>query len=188
MVIEPANWNGRASEVKGSVSGEIERKEEREAHRFSSRKVSINQIFENSNNFYIILLFSETNIGILIMNKFGIRVILSNWSQHCCCCCCCFLFIYLFIYFNFDAQTMHLILDFEWRVCVFLFKYIILIILFMMKFFFFFFSFVFRMKFVFSCNLCRYNELEQPVCRVCDIILKSESHWDSHQVSHNIDM
>ena len=187
MVIEPANWNGRASEEKGSVSGEIERKEEREAHRFSSRKVSINQIFENSNNFYIILLFSETNIGILIMNKFGIRVILSNWSQHCCCCCCCFLFIYLFIYFNFDAQTMHLILDFEWRVCVFLFKYIILIILFMMKFF-FFFSFVFRMKFVFSCNLCRYNELEQPVCRVCDIILKSESHWDSHQVSHNIDM
>ena len=93
---------------------------------------------------------------------------------------------YLFIYFNFDAQTMHLILDFEWRVCVFLFKYIILIILFMMKYF--FFSFVFRMKFVFSCNLCRYNELEQPVCRVCDIILKSESHWDSHQVSHNIDM
>ncbi|KAK7852634.1 hypothetical protein CFP56_038575 [Quercus suber] len=33
-----------------------------------------------------------------------------------------------------------------------------------------------RMKF-------RYNELEQPVCRVCDIVLKSESHWDAHPVS-----
>ncbi|KAF3966378.1 hypothetical protein CMV_009519 [Castanea mollissima] len=35
--------------------------------------------------------------------------------------------------------------------------------------------------------LVRYNELEQPVCRVCDLVLKSESHWDAHQVSrkHN---
>ncbi|KAK7836639.1 zinc finger protein 830 [Quercus suber] len=31
--------------------------------------------------------------------------------------------------------------------------------------------------------LVRYNELEQPVCRVCDLVLKSESHWDAHQVS-----
>lgn len=31
--------------------------------------------------------------------------------------------------------------------------------------------------------LVRYNELEQPVCRVCDVVLKSESHWDAHQVS-----
>ncbi|XP_041002426.1 zinc finger protein 830 isoform X1 [Juglans microcarpa x Juglans regia] len=31
--------------------------------------------------------------------------------------------------------------------------------------------------------LVRYNELEQPVCRVCDIVLKSESLWDAHQAS-----
>ncbi|KAB1211341.1 hypothetical protein CJ030_MR6G021469 [Morella rubra] len=31
--------------------------------------------------------------------------------------------------------------------------------------------------------LVRYNELEQPVCRVCDIALKSESLWDAHQAS-----
>ncbi|WVZ14636.1 hypothetical protein V8G54_012202 [Vigna mungo] len=29
----------------------------------------------------------------------------------------------------------------------------------------------------------RYNEFDQPVCRVCDVVLKSESLWDAHQVS-----
>ena len=32
-------------------------------------------------------------------------------------------------------------------------------------------------------NLRRYNELEQPVCRVCDIVMKSEAYWDAHQSS-----
>ncbi|CAI8586062.1 unnamed protein product [Vicia faba] len=31
--------------------------------------------------------------------------------------------------------------------------------------------------------LVRYNESDQPVCRVCDVVLKSESLWDAHQVS-----
>lgn len=31
--------------------------------------------------------------------------------------------------------------------------------------------------------LVRYNEFDQPVCRVCDVILKSESLWDAHQAS-----
>ncbi|XP_022983328.1 zinc finger protein 830-like [Cucurbita maxima] len=31
--------------------------------------------------------------------------------------------------------------------------------------------------------LVRYNELDQPVCRVCDIVLKSEAYWDAHQSS-----
>lgn len=31
--------------------------------------------------------------------------------------------------------------------------------------------------------LVRYNESDQPVCRVCDIVLKSDSHWDAHQAS-----
>ncbi|EXB55789.1 hypothetical protein L484_001594 [Morus notabilis] len=31
--------------------------------------------------------------------------------------------------------------------------------------------------------LVRYNESDEPVCRVCNIVLKSESLWDSHQVS-----
>lgn len=31
--------------------------------------------------------------------------------------------------------------------------------------------------------LVRYNESEQPVCRVCDVVLKSESLWDAHQAS-----
>ncbi|KAG2715214.1 hypothetical protein I3760_03G067000 [Carya illinoinensis] len=31
--------------------------------------------------------------------------------------------------------------------------------------------------------LVRYNELEQPICRVCDVVLKSESLWDAHQAS-----
>ncbi|XP_057972048.1 protein ABA AND ROS SENSITIVE 1 isoform X2 [Malania oleifera] len=31
--------------------------------------------------------------------------------------------------------------------------------------------------------LVRYNEFDQPVCRVCDIVLKSESFWQAHQVS-----
>lgn len=31
--------------------------------------------------------------------------------------------------------------------------------------------------------LVRYNELDQPVCRVCDVVLKSESNWDAHQAS-----
>ncbi|GAU43152.1 hypothetical protein TSUD_246920 [Trifolium subterraneum] len=28
-----------------------------------------------------------------------------------------------------------------------------------------------------------YNEFEQPVCRVCEVVLKSESLWDPHEVS-----
>lgn len=32
-------------------------------------------------------------------------------------------------------------------------------------------------------NAYRYNEFGQPVCRVCDVALKSESLWDAHQVS-----
>ncbi|OIT34004.1 PREDICTED: zinc finger protein 830-like [Nicotiana attenuata] len=31
--------------------------------------------------------------------------------------------------------------------------------------------------------LVRYNEHDQPVCRVCDIVLKSESQWPGHQAS-----
>ncbi|CAL9062475.1 protein ABA AND ROS SENSITIVE 1 [Musa acuminata AAA Group] len=31
--------------------------------------------------------------------------------------------------------------------------------------------------------LVRYNENDQPVCRVCNIVLKSESNWPAHQVS-----
>ncbi|KAL1348540.1 hypothetical protein HN51_024510 [Arachis hypogaea] len=31
--------------------------------------------------------------------------------------------------------------------------------------------------------LVRYNEFNQPVCRVCDLVLKSESIWDAHQIS-----
>ncbi|PSS21450.1 Zinc finger protein [Actinidia chinensis var. chinensis] len=31
--------------------------------------------------------------------------------------------------------------------------------------------------------LVRYNELDQPVCRVCDVVLKSESLWPAHQAS-----
>ncbi|KAA0045858.1 hypothetical protein IC582_024851 [Cucumis melo] len=31
--------------------------------------------------------------------------------------------------------------------------------------------------------LVRYNELDQPVCRVCDMVLKSEVYWDAHQSS-----
>ncbi|XP_022716320.1 zinc finger protein 830 isoform X4 [Durio zibethinus] len=31
--------------------------------------------------------------------------------------------------------------------------------------------------------LVRYNESDQPVCRVCDVALKSVSHWDVHQAS-----
>lgn len=31
--------------------------------------------------------------------------------------------------------------------------------------------------------LVRYNEFDQPVCRVCDVILKSESLWPAHQAS-----
>lgn len=33
------------------------------------------------------------------------------------------------------------------------------------------------------CYAYRYNESDQPVCRVCDVVLKSESIWDAHQVS-----
>ncbi|KAL3523442.1 hypothetical protein ACH5RR_016276 [Cinchona calisaya] len=35
--------------------------------------------------------------------------------------------------------------------------------------------------------LVRYNENDQPVCRVCDVVLKSESLWPAHQASrrHN---
>lgn len=31
--------------------------------------------------------------------------------------------------------------------------------------------------------LVRYNDSDQPVCRVCDVVLKSESNWDAHQAS-----
>ncbi|KAI3665152.1 hypothetical protein L6452_43773 [Arctium lappa] len=31
--------------------------------------------------------------------------------------------------------------------------------------------------------LVRYNESDQPVCRVCDIVLKSDSAWSAHQIS-----
>ncbi|KAF8369683.1 hypothetical protein HHK36_017032 [Tetracentron sinense] len=31
--------------------------------------------------------------------------------------------------------------------------------------------------------LVRYNEFDQPVCRVCDVILKSDSLWPAHQAS-----
>lgn len=31
--------------------------------------------------------------------------------------------------------------------------------------------------------LVRYNEFDQPVCRVCDVTLKSESLWPAHQAS-----
>ncbi|PSS36641.1 Zinc finger protein [Actinidia chinensis var. chinensis] len=31
--------------------------------------------------------------------------------------------------------------------------------------------------------LVKYNELDQPVCRVCDVVLKSESQWPAHQAS-----
>ncbi|KAJ0237212.1 Coiled-coil domain-containing protein 16 [Hirschfeldia incana] len=31
--------------------------------------------------------------------------------------------------------------------------------------------------------LVRYNESDQPVCRVCNMVLKSESLWDVHQAS-----
>ncbi|CAA0813498.1 zinc ion binding [Striga hermonthica] len=31
--------------------------------------------------------------------------------------------------------------------------------------------------------LVRYNEHDQPVCRVCDVVIKSESNWPAHQVS-----
>lgn len=31
--------------------------------------------------------------------------------------------------------------------------------------------------------LVRYNESDQPVCRVCEIVLKSDSAWGAHQIS-----
>ncbi|XP_042374119.1 protein ABA AND ROS SENSITIVE 1-like [Zingiber officinale] len=31
--------------------------------------------------------------------------------------------------------------------------------------------------------LVRYNENDQPVCRVCNVVLKSESQWPAHQIS-----
>uniref|UniRef100_A0A2P2K5X1 Zinc finger protein 830-like isoform X1 n=1 Tax=Rhizophora mucronata TaxID=61149 RepID=A0A2P2K5X1_RHIMU len=31
--------------------------------------------------------------------------------------------------------------------------------------------------------LVRYNEIDQPICRVCNVVLKSESLWDAHQSS-----
>ncbi|KAG6522578.1 hypothetical protein ZIOFF_019719 [Zingiber officinale] len=30
---------------------------------------------------------------------------------------------------------------------------------------------------------CMYNENDQPVCRVCNVVLKSESQWPAHQIS-----
>lgn len=32
-------------------------------------------------------------------------------------------------------------------------------------------------------RVCRYNEFDQPVCRVCDIVVKSESLWPAHEAS-----
>ncbi|XP_054799068.1 protein ABA AND ROS SENSITIVE 1 isoform X2 [Prosopis cineraria] len=34
-----------------------------------------------------------------------------------------------------------------------------------------------------SISEARYNEFDQPVCRVCDVVLKHESNWDAHQIS-----
>ncbi|CAM0954853.1 unnamed protein product [Alopecurus aequalis] len=34
-------------------------------------------------------------------------------------------------------------------------------------------------------SLVRYNEYDQPICRVCNITLKSEALWPAHQVSRN---
>ncbi|KAL8514117.1 hypothetical protein ACS0TY_013298 [Phlomoides rotata] len=36
-------------------------------------------------------------------------------------------------------------------------------------------------------SLAWYNEHDQPICRVCDVVLKSEPHWLGHQASckHN---
>ncbi|XP_065850057.1 protein ABA AND ROS SENSITIVE 1 isoform X2 [Euphorbia lathyris] len=31
--------------------------------------------------------------------------------------------------------------------------------------------------------LVRYNEFDQPLCRICNVVLKSESLWDAHQAS-----
>lgn len=31
--------------------------------------------------------------------------------------------------------------------------------------------------------LVRYNEFDQPVCRVCDVVMKSDSLWPAHQAS-----
>lgn len=35
--------------------------------------------------------------------------------------------------------------------------------------------------------LVRYNELDQAVCKVCNVVIKSESLWSAHQASrkHN---
>lgn len=40
-------------------------------------------------------------------------------------------------------------------------------------------------KHVDSFSICksRYNEHDQLVCRVCDVVVKSESHWPAHQAS-----
>lgn len=34
-----------------------------------------------------------------------------------------------------------------------------------------------------SYDTCRYNDSDQPVCRICDVVVKSESLWDMHQLS-----
>lgn len=39
------------------------------------------------------------------------------------------------------------------------------------------------MAFIFCVCTCRYNEFDQPVCRVCDIVVKSESLWPAHEAS-----
>ena len=39
------------------------------------------------------------------------------------------------------------------------------------------------MAFMVSFNLARYNELGQPVCKVCNIAAKSESLWPAHLAS-----
>lgn len=43
--------------------------------------------------------------------------------------------------------------------------------------------FVFLITVSIFINAYRYNEFGQPVCRVCDVVLKSDSLWDAHQVS-----
>ncbi|KAL6195440.1 hypothetical protein ACLB2K_031059 [Fragaria x ananassa] len=36
--------------------------------------------------------------------------------------------------------------------------------------------------------LIRYKDSDQPVCKICDCVLRSESVWDAHQLSRNISL
>lgn len=38
-------------------------------------------------------------------------------------------------------------------------------------------------KFSIYLLICRYNEIDKPVCRVCDVVLKSDYDWTAHQAS-----